>query len=99
MERMELKESDIKKLSELARVSLEEGEEDLISNLREILEYFSVLEEVDTKNVEPLSGGTEKANVLRGDAESWPYTGSGAGDFANNDNGFMKIPSVFGDND
>ncbi len=96
---MELKESDIKKLSELARVSLEGSGENLLSNLREILEYFSVLEEVDIKNVEPLSGGTEKINVFRKDGESWPYTGSGSGDLADNNDGFMKIPSVFGDND
>ncbi len=98
---MELKENDIKKLSELARVSLEGQEERLISSMREILNYFSILEEVDTSNVEPMSGGTGMINELRSDegGKKRPYTGSGTAEFRDSGNGFMKVPSVFGEHD
>ncbi|MCL5016460.1 MAG: Asp-tRNA(Asn)/Glu-tRNA(Gln) amidotransferase subunit GatC [Patescibacteria group bacterium] len=96
---MELKEGDIKKLSELARISSDGQEKKLLNDLGEILEYFSVLNEVNTDKVEPLSGGTEAVNVFREDDREWLYRGSGKEKFINEEGGFMKIPPVFGDND
>ena len=94
---MELKESDIRKLSELARVSLEGEEVGLLDNMREIIGYFEVLNELKTDAVEPMSGGTSLVNRFRADAADWPCQGLGREDFSVKEGESLKTPPVFGE--
>jgi len=56
-------EKTLKYLAQLSRIKLEEKEEKkFLKNLREILNYFELLKEVDTEHIEPLSGGTLNQN-------------------------------------
>lgn len=91
---------EVEHIAKLARMEL--GEEEKIKYEKElsaILEFVEKLNEVDTKNVLPMTGGTVLKNVLRKDEqtetdlegkakkliESAPY----------NKDGFIKVKSVF----
>ncbi len=56
-------------LAELGRIELDKKSEDkLLGDLQKILEHFKELEEVDTENIEPMSGANIfSANVFRED--------------------------------
>ena len=94
---MELKESDIKKISELARVPIEGEAAELLKNMREIIGYFEVLNELKTDAVEPMSGGTDLVNRFRDDAAIWAYQGLGREDFSVKERESLKTPPVFGE--
>ncbi len=87
----------LKHLSELARVDLTAREEDrLLKDLQEILAHFEELQNLDTTEVKPMTGGTELKNVFRKDEERVnKYAGAGVEAFPENENGFLKIPPVF----
>jgi len=60
----------IKHVAELARLKLTDKEIDkFVPQLKEALEYFSKLDEVDTDNVKPSFQPVEIKNVLREDKE------------------------------
>lgn len=84
-------------LANLARIELDPREEEkLLKDLQKILDYFEELKTLDTKNVEPLTGGTRLKNVFRDDGER-ENTNHGAGveAFPETHDGFLKIPPVF----
>lgn len=55
-------------LSELAKVKLSEEEKKLLlKDLNRILEYFSIIDEVETSNVEPAFHVLGLSNVMRED--------------------------------
>jgi aspartyl-tRNA(Asn)/glutamyl-tRNA(Gln) amidotransferase subunit C len=88
---------ELEHLAKLARVELEPGEEEkLLADLGNILEHFKELQELDTTNVPPMTGGTDLTNVLRDDDER-ENTNRGAGTdaFPESKNGFLKVPPVF----
>ncbi len=65
----EFSKKDIEHIARLARIELTEGE--LVkfeSELSGVLEFIGKLNEVDTKDVSPLTGGTELANITREDS-------------------------------
>ena len=65
---MEINESLIKKVAEVARLQLTDSEiKKFTPQLREALENFSKLQEVDTKGVKPSFQPVEIKNVLRED--------------------------------
>lgn len=85
-------------LAKLARIELDSAEEErLLKDLAEILDHFEELKNVDTSRVAPLAGGTELKNVFRED-ESHENTNrrAGAEAFPETEDGFLKIPPVFG---
>jgi aspartyl-tRNA(Asn)/glutamyl-tRNA(Gln) amidotransferase subunit C len=87
----------IEHLAKLARVELDEGEkEKLLKDLGNILEHFKELEELDTTNVVPMTGGTDLKNVFRDDTER-ENTDRGAGveAFPKSKDGFLEVPAVF----
>ena len=96
---MIISEKEVEKLANLARIELGEKEEkELGGDLEKILEYFEELKEVDTKNVEPMSGGTFLVNVHRHDDENLkadvsPEEPTRA--FPEREGNFLKIPPVF----
>jgi aspartyl-tRNA(Asn)/glutamyl-tRNA(Gln) amidotransferase subunit C len=88
---------ELEHLAKLARIELNPKEEEkLLKDLGAILDYFKELQELDTANVPPMTGGTDLVNVFRGDAER-ENTNRGAGveAFPETENGFLKIPPVF----
>jgi aspartyl-tRNA(Asn)/glutamyl-tRNA(Gln) amidotransferase subunit C len=59
---------DVEHVAALAKLSFsQEEKEKLASQLNEILEYMEQLNQLDTKNVEPLSHVIELGNVFRKD--------------------------------
>lgn len=63
-----LSEEQVKHIAKLARIRLADAEiKKFSTQLTDILEYVKILEEVDTKNVEPTSQVTGLQNVLRKD--------------------------------
>lgn len=65
---MELSREDVRKVADLARLKVSDDELDsLASDLRAIIGYVEVLNEVDTTDVAPMVHAVELQNVLRPD--------------------------------
>ncbi len=92
-----LSKKDLEKLAQLARMDLKSAEEEkLLKDLGKILDYFEELKEVDTENVEPLTGGTELQNALRDDDGDLVLDkGAALEAFPEKSGGFLKVPPVF----
>jgi aspartyl-tRNA(Asn)/glutamyl-tRNA(Gln) amidotransferase subunit C len=89
---------ELRRLAELARIKLDSREEDaLMKDLDGILAHFEELRALDTSSVAPMTGGTDLMNVFRGDTER-ENTNHGAGveAFPDIEQGFLKVPPVFG---
>ena len=88
---------ELEHLAKLARLSLDPREEEkLLKDLGRILDYFKELQELDTANVPPMTGGTDLRNVFRKDDER-ENTNRGAGTkaFPERKDGYLKVPPVF----
>lgn len=92
----------LKHLASLARIELDAKEEEkLLKDLGQILEHFKELQELDTANVKPVTGGTNLKNVFREDGESFDKLGAGTNRgagieaFPEHENGYLKVPPVF----
>ncbi len=84
-------------LAALARIQLGEKEEEkLLRDLQGILAHIESLNTLDTKNVAPLTGGTELQNIFRGDTDH-QNTNQGAGteSFPEQQEKYLKVPPVF----
>ena len=102
-----LTKKDLEHLAELARIDLSAGggsakggkedeEEKLQKDLGVILDYFKELQNLDTKNVEPMIGGTELKTVVREDvAGGTDDTGKGPEQFPYKQGGYLKVPPIF----
>ena len=88
-------------LAALARIDLEPKEEErLLLDLQRILAYVSELRALDTSGVTPMNGGTSLTNVFRADGERTnTHRGAGTGQFPETKDGYLKVPSVFGNRD
>ena len=96
----EITKKSLEHLADLARIELSEKESDkFLADLEKILNHFQELQEVDTANVQPMTGGTPLKNVLREDAvfEKDHYTDAGKimKQFPEHEKGYLKIPPVF----
>ncbi|MFN7088458.1 MAG: Asp-tRNA(Asn)/Glu-tRNA(Gln) amidotransferase subunit GatC [Candidatus Paceibacteria bacterium] len=61
-------EKEIEHLAKLARLGLSLKEkEKLAPEFERILDFVGELSEVDTKDIEPLTGGTDLLNIVRSD--------------------------------
>ena len=57
------------KVATLARLKLTDAEvDDFTTKLGQVLEYFEMLNEIDTENVDPMVHAVELSNVFREDA-------------------------------
>ena len=88
---------ELEHLATLARIELDPKEEEkLLKDLVAILDHFKVLQELDTTNIQPMTGGTDLMNVLREDGERESTNrGAGVEAFPEEKNGYLKIPPVF----
>jgi len=87
-------------VAKLARIKLTADEEKKFSkDLGNILSHFKELQELDTQDIKPLTGGTDLKNSLREDKER--FTKQDATDYTKTfpdngkENGFLKVPPVF----
>ncbi len=92
---------ELEHLAKLARIELDPNEEEkLLRDLGNILGHFKELQELDTADVPPMTGGTDLVNAFREDAEEnggRESTNQGAGTdaFPESKNGYLKVPPVF----
>jgi aspartyl-tRNA(Asn)/glutamyl-tRNA(Gln) amidotransferase subunit C len=92
---------ELEHLAQLARIEIDPKEADkLIADLGAILNYFKELQELDTMNVVPMTGGTDLVNILREDGEEAggnenTNRGAGVDAFPESKDGYNKVPPVF----
>ena len=92
---------ELEHLAQLSRIELDPKEEDkLLADLDAILGYFKELQELDTANVPPMTGGTDLMNVFREDGEKAgghenTNRGAGVDAFPESKDGYNKVPPVF----
>ena len=92
-----LSKKDLEHLAELARIELKKSEEEkLLRDLEKILAHFEELKGLDTKDVEPMSGGTFLVNEFRDEGKATCLArGLATDQFPEKESGFLKIPPVF----
>jgi aspartyl-tRNA(Asn)/glutamyl-tRNA(Gln) amidotransferase subunit C len=90
---------DVEKIAELARLKFTEEElESFTPQMNEILSYMDKLNELDTKNVKPLSHPVEQTNVFREDVLKLSISTEDALKNApSKDEHHFKVPKVIGD--
>jgi aspartyl-tRNA(Asn)/glutamyl-tRNA(Gln) amidotransferase subunit C len=96
---MAVTKKDVEKIAELARLKFTEEElENFTPQMNEILSYMDKLNELDTKNVKPLSHPVEQTNVFREDEmkASIP-TEEALKNAPSKDEHHFKVPKVIGD--
>ena len=92
---------ELEHLAALARIELDPNEEEkLLKDLGDILGHFKELQELDTANVPPMTGGTDLTNVFRADGEEDggrenTNRGAGVDAFPESKDGYNKVPPVF----
>ncbi len=85
-------------VAKLARIKLTGKEEERFSkDLGKILDYFKELQELNTEDIKPLTGGTELKNAYREDgAEPRSKDASRLTEaFPDKEKSFLKVPPVF----
>lgn len=93
---MAVTEADVRKIAELARLSLEDTAVlTLTAELNGILEHMDVLQQVDTSSVAPTAGIGADGAPLRGDAVSPPPMNVPAQSLtAETRDGFILVPRL-----
>jgi len=89
----------VKHVANLVRLGISEEEAQKFSpQFTSIIDYFNMLNEVDTENVPPASDITNNKNVLREDTAKPSMSRE---EFLNNapqsERGYIKVPTVLGD--
>ena len=89
----------VKYMAYLVRLGITEEEAQKFSGqFSSIVDYFNMLNEVDTENVPPASDITNNTNVLREDVAKPSMSRE---EFLNNapqsERGYVKVPTVLGD--
>ena len=89
----------VKHVAHLVRLGISDEEAQKFSGqFSSIIEYFKMLNEVETENVPPASDITNNTNVLREDAAKPSMSRE---EFLNNtpqsERGYVKVPTVLGE--
>lgn len=89
---------ELSHLAELAQIELTNREiESLAGDIRKIVDYFEELAALDTNGVAPMTGGIETKNAFREDTERENTNqGGGTDAFPESQDGYLKVPPVFG---
>lgn len=96
---MSLSRSEVEKVSLLARLALSDEEaEQMVSQLAQVLDYMTLLEEVDTRDVEPMAHAAGVSNIFRDDVvqPSLPREEALA-NAPGHDGECYRVPAVLGD--
>lgn len=96
----EINKKSLEHLADLARLELSENEsEKFLADLQKILNHFKELQEANTENVQPMTGGTVQKNVTREDEifaeDHYADAGKIIGQFPEHEKGYLKVPPVF----
>jgi aspartyl-tRNA(Asn)/glutamyl-tRNA(Gln) amidotransferase subunit C len=93
---MEVNDTLIDKLANLAKLSFNEKEkQDIKNDLQKMIGFINKLQEVNTENVEPLLHMTSNINVMRDDkAEQTISKKEALKNAPANDGTFFKVPKV-----
>ncbi len=91
---------DVKKIAHLARIELSEEEQrEFEKDLSSILDFIGKLNELNTADVIPVTGGTTKETVFREDTQiDVTLEGNAAmliADAPETERGFIKVKKVF----
>jgi aspartyl-tRNA(Asn)/glutamyl-tRNA(Gln) amidotransferase subunit C len=91
--------AEVKKVAKLARLELTETElEEFTSQLSAILDYVAKMNELNTKNVEPLAHCLPITNVFREDkVQESLGTEKALANAPERDNEFFKVPKILDD--
>ena len=89
----------VKHIANLVRLGISEEEAQKFSGqFTSIIDYFNMLNEVDTENIPPASDITNNTNVLREDITKPSMSRE---EFLNNapksERGYVKVPTVLGE--
>ncbi len=89
----------VKHVAHLVRLGISEEEAQKFSGqFSSIIDYFTMLNEVDTENIPPASDITNNKNVLR---EDIAQPSMSRAEFLNNapqsERGYVKVPTVLGE--
>ena len=89
----------VKHVAHLVRLGVSEEEAQKFSGqFSSIIDYFNMLNEVDTENIPPASDITNNKNILREDVVKPSMSRA---EFLNNapqsERGYVKVPTVLGD--
>lgn len=93
---MELSLNEVKSIAKLCRIRLTEKEVNALQNdLRNIFDYFSDLESLDTENVEPTGWTVQNQSGLREDIASYSMpTAEILANAPDTDKNFIKVRRV-----
>lgn len=89
---------DVEHIANLARIDLtEEEKEKMGKELSAILDFVGKLNEANTKDIKPMTGGTDLTNVTRDDKEQKPLgdAESLVGASPMKEKGFVEVKAVF----
>ena len=86
-------------IASLSRIKLDEREMDCFPRqFARIIDYFDKLNQLDTRDVEPLTHAVELSNVLADDSPSGSLSADDAlANAPDHDGSFFKVPKVLGD--
>ena len=97
---MSITQQDVEHIANLARIELTAEEKKMFeAELSGILAFVETLNELDTGNVEPVTGGTLLRNVMREDEQTDDYMEGMSARLTEaapeKKDGFVKVKSVF----
>jgi aspartyl-tRNA(Asn)/glutamyl-tRNA(Gln) amidotransferase subunit C len=89
----------IRHIASLSRIHVDaEKIPELAAQFGKIIAYFDKLNELDTADVEPMTGAVEQSNVLRKDRHEPSLSRErGLMNAPEQEAGFFKVPKVLGD--
>lgn len=95
---MKLDNSTVDKLADLAKLEFpHQAKDEMVKDLNRILSFIEKLNELDTKNIEPLIYMNEDVNVLREDEIRQDITKKDAlRNAPKKDSDYFKVPKVIG---
>jgi aspartyl-tRNA(Asn)/glutamyl-tRNA(Gln) amidotransferase subunit C len=93
---MKIDNSTVDKLADLAKLEFDaESKKAIVEDLNRVLNFVGKLNELDTKNVEPLVYMTDETNVLRKDKVVQEITQQDAlSNAPNKDSDYIIVPKV-----
>lgn len=93
---MEVNDTLVEKLANLARLQFNDAEKDIIKNdLQRMIHFVDKLNELDTTGVEPLLHMTDNVNILREDIVQGSVSREeGLKNAPDTDGTFFKVPKV-----
>lgn len=93
---MKIEKDKIKHVAHLARIGLNQEEEELFSSqLNDILSYIEKISEIDTSGIEPTNHAVDMGNVFRDDKPKKSLSNADAlSNAPDKKDGFFKVPKI-----